>query len=112
MTSQPSTTMTEQTKYTATWALLSELEDEVEGIAIEKRLFESAPFFYVTVILKMVAKFPHKDKKLNDLAFLDTSNHNSGTSRAISRLCKHFMTENPDEIDAAVQEYLAYRVAP
>ena len=96
---------------TETLLFLSENEDELEGTVIESRFFESVRLFYETAVMKMLAKFPHKDKTLKDLSFLDPRNRTKCSPQALVHLCKHFMTDDSDEIDAVV-EYRGFSVAP
>ena len=68
--------------------------------------------FYETVVYKLLAKFPHKDKTLSDLSFIHPNNRAKSNPRGIIRLCNRFMTDVPEEIDAVVEEYRAFCVAP
>ena len=95
-----------------TLLLLAEFQDEIEGTAIESKFFSSVRLFYETVVAKLVAKFPLKDKTFSDLSFIDPKNRARSMPRGIIRLCNRFMTDVPEEIDAVVEEYRAFCVAP
>ena len=97
---------------TETLFFLSEFEDEIEGTAVERKFFSSVCVFYETVVSKLLAKFLHKDKTLSDLSFIDPNNPAKSNPRGIIRLCNRFMTDVPEEIDAVVEEYRAFCVAP
>ena len=56
----------------------------------------------------MLAKFPHGDKTLSDLSFIDPRNRAKSTPQGIVR----FMTTNSEQIDAVVGEYRDFCVAP
>ena len=92
--------------------LLSEFEDEIEGTTIERKFFNSVRMFYETVVSKLLAKFPHKDKTLSDLSFINPDHRINSTPQGIIRLCNRFMTNKSEEIDAVLEEYRAFRVAP
>ena len=61
---------------------------------------------------KMLAKFPHGDKTLSDLSFINPRNRAKSTPQGIVQLCNRFMTTNSEQIDAVVGEYRAFCVAP
>ncbi len=88
------------------------MEDDIEGTTMQRRFFESVRLFYETAVSKMLAKFPFKDKTISDLAFLDPRNRVKTSSASIIRLAKRFLTNNSDEIDAIVAEFLSFQVAP
>ena len=60
----------------------------------------------------MLQKFPHHDKTLSDLSFLDPNNRSKCVPQAIARLCRRFLTDNSEDIDAILEEFRAFRVAP
>ena len=47
---------------TETLLFLSEFEDEIEGTLVERKFFRSVRVFYETVVSKLLAKFPLKDR--------------------------------------------------
>lgn len=97
---------------TETLLFLSEMEDEIEGTTMERRFFDSVRLFYETAVSKLLAKFPLKEKTIRDLSFLDPRSRVKTSSASIVRLTKRFLTNNPDEIDAIVAEFLSFQVAP
>ena len=97
---------------TETLILLSEFEDEVEGTVVGRRFYSSVRTFYVTAVSKMLQKFPHHDKTLSDLSFLDPNNRSKCVPQAIVRLCRRFLTDNSEDIDAVSEEFRAFLVAP
>ena len=97
---------------TETLLFLSEMEDDIEGTTIERKFFDSVRLFYETTVTKMLAKFPHKDKTISDLSFLNPRNRVKTSSASIARLARRFLTEDPDEIDGIVAEFLSFQVAP
>ncbi len=97
---------------TETLLFLSEMEDDIEGTTMEKKFFVSVRLFYETVVSKMLAKFPLKDKTISDLSLLDPRCRVKVSSSSVVRLAKRFLTDDPDEIDAIVAEFLVFQVAP
>ena len=98
---------------TATQSLLTDLEDEVMGTAMERRFFDYVRAFYEAVVEKMIAKFPFHDEILSDLAFLDPRKHTTVASTLpIIRLRKHFLSEDPNEIDEVVFCVAPYHQLP
>ena len=86
------------------------MEDE---IAMERRFFDNVRLWYETALSKLLAKFPLKEKTISDLSFLDSRSRIIKTSSAsIVCLAKRFLTDNPDEIDAIVADFLSFQVAP
>ena len=88
------------------------MEDDIEGTTMERKFFDSVRLFYETTVTKMLAKFPHKDKTISDLSFLNSRNRVKTSSASIARLARRFLTEDPDEIDGIVAEFLSFQVAP
>ncbi|KAI6653129.1 hypothetical protein LOD99_3965 [Oopsacas minuta] len=92
--------------------LIPEFEDEIHGTVMGDRFYDSVRLFYETVVSKMLAKFPHRNATLSDLAFLNPRNHTHCCIQSITRLCKQFMTTTSEEIDQIIQEFVAYKITP
>ena len=73
---------------TETLLFISEMEDDIEGTTMERRLFNSVCLFYETTVSKVLAKFPHKDKTISDLSFLDPCNCVKTSSASIAHLAR------------------------
>ena len=95
-----------------TLLFLSEFEDEIEGTTIRRKFFNGVCMLYETVVSKLLAKFPHKEKTLSDPSFINPDHRVSSTSQGIIHVCNCFMTNKSEKLDTGLEECCAFRVAP
>ena len=94
---------------TSTRLLCGELEDDVCGTAIEKQFFTCVRQFYVTVISKMLNKFPFTDNIIKELSFLDPRHRSTSSCSGIISLASRFTSFTEDELDNLSMEFRDFR---
>ena len=82
---------------------------DVCGTSIEKNFFTCVRDFYVTVISKMLNKFPFTDNVMKELSFLDPRRRSESSCSGILSLASRFTSFSDDELDDLSMEFRGFR---